>query len=344
MTTHQIPRARPGRDTRSGAIVGALLEHGLVPAERQAEAVDVVDRVLGTQQAGAAPLRRRFAELAGYLGGVFVVSAAGIFFATRWNDLTEGQQVALLAGMAVVLGIAGLAVGGLGAGFSAMRRGAEPALRRLSGVLLLGAAGTAAAAVALQAQHTVDDYTSQVPPLLGFITFTLLALGGYLLARTVVGQVAIAGGLFALVPVSLDFVGDVEPVAFGLVVLGLGVVWLLLAERGVWPEVASARVVGCVLALLGAQIPVFDWDVRWVGYVALLAVGLAAFAVYVAQRAWPYLATGVVAMTLAVPQALTDWTDDSLGPAGALLVAGITLLGASLLGLRLRREVTESQE
>jgi len=49
----------------------------------------------------------------------------------------------------------------------------------------------------------------------------------------------------------------------------------------------------------------------------------------------------VVAVTLAVPQALLDWAGDSLGPAGLLLAAGLTLLVTSLLGLRLRQEVTE---
>ncbi|HEX6485476.1 MAG TPA: hypothetical protein VF012_02095, partial [Nocardioidaceae bacterium] len=55
----------------------------------------------------------------------------------------------------------------------------------------------------------------------------------------------------------------------------------------------------------------------------------------------PYLAVGVVGVTLAVPEALLDWTEGSLGTAGVLLVAGVTLLGASLLGLRLRKEVEE---
>lgn len=344
MTMQQSPRAQQGRDTRSGAIVDALVQQGLVHAERQGDAVTVVDRVLGTQEAGAAPLRRRFAELAGYVGGVFVVSAAAIFFATRWGDLTEGQQVGLLAGVAVLLAVAGLAIGGFGAGFAALRRGAEPALRRLAGVLLLGAAGAAAAAVGMQADYSIDDYTSMTPAVLGFGTFTVLAVGAYLLAPTVVGQVAIAGGLFALVPTTLEYLDTFEPVLFGLLVLAIGVVWLLLAERGAWREVASARVVGCVLAVAGAQIPAFDYDSRWVGYVALFAVAIAAFGAYVARRAWPYLAAGVVALTLAVPEALTDWTDNTLGPAGVLLVAGLTLLGASLVGLRLRKEVAEAGE
>ena len=83
---------------------------------------------------------------------------------------------------------------------------------------------------------------------------------------------------------------------------------------------------------------------RWVGYVALVGVAVGAFAVYVARPAWPYLATGVVAVTAVVPQVLLDWTDDELGPAGVLLATGVTLLVAALFGLRLRKEVVEAPE
>lgn len=335
----QIPPARQGRDTRSGPIVTALAERGLVPPDRQDEAVDVVDRVLGAQGAGAAPLRRRFAELAGYVGGAFVVSAAAIFFATQWPSMSEGQRVGLLAVVAVVLAAAGLAVGRMAGGVTAMRRGAEPALRRLAGVLLVGAAGSAAAAVGLQAEQMTDSF--EVPPMLGFATLAVLALGGYLFAPTVLGQVAIAFGLFTFVVSTLDALGNVDEIAFGLLVLGIGAAWLVLAERGAWRETGSARVIGCVLMLVGAQIPVFGSDAEWVGYLALLLVAAGSLAMYVGRRAWPYLATGVVGVTLAVPQALMDWTDNSLGPAGVLLAAGVTLLGASLLGLRLRKEVEE---
>jgi hypothetical protein len=59
-----------------------------------------------------------------------------------------------------------------------------------------------------------------------------------------------------------------------------------------------------------------------------------------ARPAWAYLATGVIALTLAVPEALTDWAQGSLGSAGVLLATGVTLLAASVGGLRLRRETT----
>ena len=65
-----------------------------------------------------------------------------------------------------------------------------------------------------------------------------------------------------------------------------------------------------------------------------------AFWLYVVTRAWPYLATGVIAVTVAVPEALYDWVEGSLGAAGVLLATGVTLLLSSLAGLRLRHEVS----
>ena len=344
MTIQQTRASRAPRDARSGAIVTALVDRGILARDRSDDAVTVVDEVLGTQATGPAPLRRRFAELAGYVGGAFVVSAGGIFFATQWPELSGGAQVALLVGLSMVLAVAAVAVAGIGDGFAAIRSGAEPVQRRLAGVLMIGAGVSAAAAVGIQVDRMIEDFTT-APPILAFTTFTLVAVAGYLLAPTVVGQLAIAVGLFAMVPSGLDYAfGEVSAVAVGLIVLGIGVAWLALTERGLWWSTASARAFGCALVLLGAQFPAFDWDDQWVGYLLLAGVAAAAFLAYVARTAWPYLATGVAALTLVVPQALLEWTDNALGPAGALLATGVTLLGASLLGLRIRKEVSEADE
>lgn len=340
MTMHEHPA--PVRDSRTVSLVSALVSHGLVDPSRQDEARSVVDRALAGQVTADAPLKRRFAELAGYIGGAFVISAAALFTVNEWDRLSAGQQIGLLAGIAVVLAAAGLALAVTGDGFAALRAGEQPVRRRLAGVLLTGAGAAAAAAVGLQLESGTSTWADGPVAGLGTaVTLALLAAVGYLVAPTVVGQLGIAVGAFAAVPFFLDAIGEVAAVAFGLIVLAVGVLWLLLAERGSWRETGSARVIGCVLAIVGAQLPVFGSDLAWVGYLATGLVAAAAFAVYVGRTAWPYLAAGVVGVTLAVPEALLDWTDGSLGSAGVLLVAGLTLLGASLLGFRLRKEVTE---
>jgi hypothetical protein len=56
-------------------------------------------------------------------------------------------------------------------------------------------------------------------------------------------------------------------------------------------------------------------------------------------REWIVLAGGVIGATLVVPEFLYDVTDGSFGASGVMLAAGVTLLGASLAGLRIRRSV-----
>lgn len=325
------------RDARTVSVVASLVDHGLVDAAREHEAVEVVDGALAGQSLPS-PLRQRFAELAGYVGGAFVVAAAAIFFAERFGTMTSGQQVALLAGLALLLAVAGLGLALLGGGFAVLRAGREPVRRRLAGVLFTGAAGAAGFAVGLQIETSGPSHDAS-PGLGAALTILAVAAVGYLLAPTVVGQIMMAGSAFAAVPFALDLAGDINQVAYGLVVLALGLIWLLLAERGIWREVASGRVIGAVLAVMGAQMPLFGGEHAWVAYLATAAVAAAGFAMYVARPAWPYLAVGVVGVTLAVPEALLDWTDGTLGSAGVLLIAGITLLVACLAGLRLRKEV-----
>lgn len=342
MTTK--PHPPPVRDSRTTAVVSALVGSGLVGPERESEAVNVVDRALaGGETATTSTLRNRFAELAGYLGGALVVSAAGIFVADEWGNLSEGERVVLLAGTTLLLALAAVLLALTGGGTAAMRQDAGAVRRRLAGLLFTGTAVAAALTVGLEvARRVSQDQEESTALLLAALTLLLVSFGGYLVAPTVVGQLGAAVGAFLVVPWALDVVvGDIDSVAFGMLVLALGIGWLALAERTLWREVASARVIGCFLALLGAQIPVFDYDHPWVGYAATAVVAGAAFAAYVVRPSWPYLATGVIGVTLAVPEALLDWTQGSLGAAGGLLISGGTLLGASLLGLRLRKEVSE---
>ena len=331
------------RDARSATLVSALVDAHLLEPSRREEAMSVVERVLGSQSTATVSLRKRFAELAGYVGAAFVVSAAAIFVFSQWDDLSQPQQVVLLSGIALLLAGAGLALGlVVRGGITEVRRGGEPVRRRLLGVLLTAAAGSAASAVGLWIDHAVPNHETQVA-LAGFGTLTVLSLLAYLVAPTVVGQLAVAAGAVALVSVLADELHG-DSVAAGLLILGAGVSWLLATERRLWREVASARVIGCGLALVGAQVPIFESDeTRWVAYVATALVAAAAFAVYAANPAWPYRAAGVIAVTLVVPEALIDWTDNALGPAGGLLAVGVTLLITSLLGLRLRKEIAEER-
>jgi prepilin signal peptidase PulO-like enzyme (type II secretory pathway) len=77
--------------------------------------------------------------------------------------------------------------------------------------------------------------------------------------------------------------------------------------------------------------------VRVLSYVLTALVAAACLAGYATTQRWPLLAVGVLATAVVVPEVLSEWLGDSLGIPGLLLASGVTLLGASLLGLRMGR-------
>lgn len=347
MTTRVAPSV--AHDRRAEPLAAALEQQGLLDPLRHAEALAVLDEALTrtggrtAQPAEPGALRRRLVELAAYVGGAFVV-AAGVLFATReWADLSVTQRVGLLAGVAVVLAAAGVATVLVTGGRRVVLEPVLDARRRLASTLLTGAAFASAAAVMVATIDWVERTSSEQESgeLVGLAasgTLLALAVVGYLFVPSLAGQLTAAFATMYLVPFGL-MAADLEgSVLHGVVVVGIGAVWLLLAATGRWREVLPARVVGVAMLVVGAQIPIGSQEHPWVAYVGLAVVAVVGFSVYVTRRSWPYLVAGVVGLTLAVPEALLDWTEGSLGPAGALLVAGATLLAASVLGLRLRHE------
>ncbi|HEX6875329.1 MAG TPA: hypothetical protein VF165_06695, partial [Nocardioidaceae bacterium] len=180
--TMQAPRSKP-HDSRSTSVVSALVANGLVDPARTDEAVAVVDDSLRRPLGEASSLRHRLSELAGYVGGAFVAAAVAVFLVDRWESLSTGEQVGLLAAVAVVLAAAGVMLGLVGGGLSVLRSDEQPVRRRLAGVLFAGSAGVAAIAALVQVDSM--DVDGSEPGLAA--SFTLFALGvlGYVLAPTI---------------------------------------------------------------------------------------------------------------------------------------------------------------
>ncbi len=328
---------------QSRAVVTALVDAGLLEPARADEADPVVSSVLGSAPSAAGPLGRRMAEIAGYVGGAFVLGAGLLFFANSWSDLTLGERVGLLLVISLVLAAAGGVLAASAGGRAALRTSSESVRRRLTSVLMTGAAGSAAFGVGLLLADRMDNQELGVTLAAG--VGLVVVLVGYLLAPTTVGQLGAAIAAFVMVPSGLAGLSsgdDFSTVLFGSIVLAIGVVWLLATEEGLWQEVLSGRVIGLGLALVGAQIPIVS-EHEWVGYLLTALVGVAAFGGYLATRSWPYLAAGVIGLTVAVPEAVNDFSSGSFGAAGLLLATGVTLLVAALLGLRLRQEVKDQQ-
>lgn len=346
MTTRVAPSV--SHDRRAEPIAAALEQQGLLDPQRHDEALAALDQALAGTSGRPSPtepaaLRRRLVELAAYVGGAFVVAAGVLFAAREWADLSVSQRVGLLGGVAVVLAAAGVAVVVVTGGRRVVLEPVHDARRRLAAALVTGAGFATAAAVMVAMIDWVERTSNEQEngELIGLAasaTLLVLVVLGYLYVPALAGQLAAAFATMYLVPFALMGLDLYGAVLHGLLVVGVGALWLLLAETGRWREVLPARVVGAAMLVIGAQIPIGSADYPWVAYVGLAVVALVGFTLYVVRRAWPYLAAGVAGVTLAVPEALLDWTEGSLGTAGVLLVAGVTLLAASLLGLQLRNE------
>ena len=328
-------------------VVDALVAAGLVDASRRDDAQRVVSGALGAPQRKVSS-RALLVEIAAYVGGALVVASIGLFLAQYWAEFSGTVQVTALAAIGAVLAAAGFAVSRVGPGYAALRAGRDDVRRRLASALLTAAAAAAGIAVGRLVDLRVGGAVENEswPIVAGALTALVLAAAAYAYAPSVLGQVAMTGailmsttGIWALL--DEDQADTWWP---GIAFMAIGALWLAGAEGRLFREVVQARAIGAALTLFGAQFTLFGGDHNGVSYLLMFVASVAAFAMYVRQVAWPYLVVGVVGITLVVPEAVIDWTDGSLGPAGAVLVAGVTLLGASLAGFRVRRGVTDERD
>lgn len=339
------------------AVVDALVSAGLVEAGRRDEAQRVVSGILGVSGgAGVVPVPRvasepvtvrpssrgLLVEIAGYVGGALVLAAMGLFLAQQWRNISEAGQVATLAGITVALAVVTTVVARVGSGYAALRAGRDEVRRRLTAALATATALGAAITVGRQVSILDEDFTSW-PQLLGALTMLVLGALAYALVSSALGQVAMVGAIFMATVSGLDLVydGDVSALAMGSILLGAGLLWLVAAESGIFREQVVARALGSALTLFGAQTVLFDGEHNNVAYALMAAVAVAGFLMYMRTVAWPYLVVGVLGVTLVVPEAIIDWTEGALGPAGAVLVVGLTLLGASAAGFRARKDAQD---
>ena len=103
----------------------------------------------------------------------------------------------------------------------------------------------------------------------------------------------------------------------------------------------TAAALGVALAIVAAQHPVMEGSHTWYGYLLTCLVVVFGVILYLAKVAWPYVAAAVIAITLVVPEAVTEWTNGSMGVVGAVLITGVTLLVASFIGYRLKASATD---
>lgn len=325
-----------------------MTEHLIAPTEQQDRALRdlVAGGTLNQHQADAVrqalwsgrPARPSgvLTEVAGYVGGALMLGGAVLLIGLNWSRFNRAQEIALLAGVALALVVAGLLVAGGPRGLAAVRGAAASVRRRLVGLLLPLSAVPAALAVGVASPRPHEL-------LLGSTAGLVVALLMYALLPSVPGLL-IAAGLSgftawgaaqetqpayreALWPHELFIVAE-------LTVVGLA--WGVAAVT----RLASPRRLGLAVAafyvILGAQTTVDSASLRPLGYVLTALAGAACVVLYWWERATVLLAAAVIALSVVVLEVVNQVTHNAVaGPLG-LLVGGAVLVGASVLGFWVR--------
>jgi hypothetical protein len=275
------------------------------------------------------------AEIGGYVGGSFVLAAALVLVGPNWGRVGYGARIALLGvpGLVMLAAAAAVLATTVG-GWPVRHRDGAGSRRRLAAALVVVGGGLVASAVTVAA-----DLGYRWEPVLWFGVATAIGAAAYTALRQSflhVATASAAGGLVTAVAMSVITDYPWEAVGSGSALLALAVVWVALALAGVLAETGLGLTVAGVIAFVGGEVLALGERLEWVGFAALAVVAVAGLAGYVRSRHVGVLVVGVGALATVVPQATVHFTNGELGAAGALLVTGLSILGASVLGLRLR--------
>lgn len=288
------------------------------------------------------------AEVGGYVGGAFVVAAVAVLTGPNWDDLSQTARFAVFAVPAVLLALAAFLVArGTPGGWTIHERGrgAGPR-RRLVSVLLLVTAGLGGGVAAVLHEGSDDS-------MVYFLTAFALSAAFYAVCRGFVlhAGTAFAATLAAAMTASELFIEPTdyltnearEQLVIGFTLLGVAVVWAALTLIRILDEQALGLFIAAVVAFFAGEVLAQSGeDTSWIGYLVLASLAAGCLLGYVRSRHVALLAVGVVSLATVVPQAVYDYTDGAVGAAGALLITGLSIVGASAAGLRLRKEVGDA--
>jgi hypothetical protein len=261
------------------------------------------------------------AEIAGYVGGAFLVIAIAIITASKWEVFVQWQRAVLFGAIAVILFGLGLFVGS-----------ATTVKSRLSGVLYgFSAASTTATIVIIQSTNN--------EPTLAFLGGTAIALIGFYLVQSFVGHAVLFGFIFIA---GIMAISDLSPqgsetamfVALYFLLLGTG--WLALTYFKYVDEFLGYIFGGGTL-FIATQIFFIDSE-RLISYLLMIYVAALTTWLYLRVNRWPILLTAVLTTTVGVGEFVASTLGGSLGSALGLFAAGVALVTSSLLALRNKRE------
>ena len=267
------------------------------------------------------------AEIAGYLGGAFVVIAVTIVTARQWVAFTELQRGILFGALAIALFALGTFVGTSTAVKS-----------RLAGLLFGLAAGSTTGTLAI-----LDS--NRDTPTIAFLAGPAIALTGYYMVQTFVGHVILFGyvfitGIMALSDLTPD--GSGMAIYIGAYFLVLGGAWTFFTYRKYLDGILGYLFGGGTL-FIATQVLFIDAE-HWLSYLSMIAVAGGTAWLYLRVHAWPLVLAAVLTTTVGVGEFVAETLGGSLGAALGLFAAGAALVTSSLLALRNKREFSADIE
>jgi hypothetical protein len=303
--------------------LSTLVERGTLTAD---QAAAVRGALWAPGERRASTVTSVLIEVAGYVGGGLMLGGATLLLALNWQRLTDIETMWILIGYALALVASGVLVAGGPRRVVGLREpSASPIRRRLVGVLLALSAAPASMAAGVAA----DANQALVAGLVGFAVAAI----GYALLPTVPGLLMTVGMSVFAVAGALEMSDERAALLDVYAYVGLGLAWGVAAMVGL----ARPRPVGLALAatitIIGAQLGL---DRPPVAYGLTLAVAVACFLLYWIERETVLLVFGVIAATIAIPEAVNHLTDDRLSGPAILLVSGAVLVAMSALGLWIR--------
>ena len=305
-------------DTRKlDAALDALVHDGSLSAEQ----ADLVRTQYEATEEPSDSRKSVLAEIAGYLGGAFVVIAVTIVTARQWVAFTELQRGILFGALAIALFALGTFVGTSTAVKS-----------RLAGLLFGLAAASTTGTVAI-----FDPNRST--PTISFLAGTAVAMIGYYIVQTFVGHVVLFGYIFITGIMALsDLIPDGAAMSLfvGGYLLALGGAWVYFSYRKYLDGILGYFFGGGTL-FIGTQVLFFQTE-RLISYLSMVAVAGATAWLYLRVHAWPLVLTAVLTTTVGVGEFVAETLGGSLGAALGLFAAGAALVTSSLLALRNKRE------
>jgi hypothetical protein len=215
-------------------------------------------------------------------------------------------------------------------------------LRRLSGTLFsfgaLGAFGTVMVAM-LSNNEAVSDDEAALAFGLGALAAAAVLVVARLRADTPLGEVGLVAASIVEVMALVQLTIPDEAIAIQWTLSCIGLTWALVGTFTVlMRNQILVTSLGLLLALFASATIAEDvWSQR----LALATLIVISLALYLARSLWPYIATATIAAIVLT----VTWVGEAVGPAMALLAAGLVflVLAGGALMLHRRRTVSKGE-